>query len=55
MLLQAIIPTGGRIFSTTGSLVFGATCTLVFCSTIFIGAFLYSSADHPLQSYVGRA
>jgi hypothetical protein len=36
-------------------LVFGATCTLVFCSTIFIWAFLHSSADLPLQSYVGRA
>ena len=28
---------------------------LIFFTTVFIGAFLHSSADHPLQSYVGRA
>ena len=28
---------------------------LIFFTTVFIGAFLHSSADHPLQSYIGRA
>ena len=28
---------------------------LIFFTTVFIGAFLHSSADHPLQNYVGRA